>query len=381
MDMLTDMLDKLDKHFNTSELQELCFELGIDYENLEGIGKRSKAMELLRYVQRYDRLAELAQVCQLKRPRASFSLQPVPVMSSRDAVLADGDSKKLLVFLSHASEDKPRVRKLCKRLRDDGFDPWLDEERLVPGQDWNLEIQQALRESQAILLCFSKLSVAKEGYIQREYKKAMDLQEEKPAGTIYVIPLRLDDCQVPFSIRELQYVDYPDGYERLVKALNIRAEKVNAAKAEPKPEKKTNPAPRVRKPEQIFSGPVYNIGAIHVGRDLIQGDQANYITNTTNIQSPSEFMQALEQVQAQLAELKKGQLTGAQARNLEVVEARLAEAAAEAQKPRPLGERVKTTLSEAKETLELLSGSLGAAANLGATLGGLVMTAVKVFGG
>ena len=288
---------------------------------------------------------------------------------------------KLLVFLSHASEDKPRVRKLCKRLRDDGFDPWLDEERLLPGQDCSLEIGQAMRASQAILLCFSKLSTAKEGYVQREYKKAQEYQLEKPEGTIFVIPVRLDDCEVPFSIRELQYVDYPDSYARLVKALNIRAEKVNAAKAQPKPEKKTNPAPRARTPEKISAGPVYNIGTINVGRDLIQGDQTNYITNITNIQSPAEFVTALEQVQAQLAELKKGQLTSAQARNLEVVETRVAEAAAEAQKPQPLGERVKATLSEAKETLELLSGSLGAATTLGTTLGGLVMMAAKIFGG
>lgn len=297
----------------------------------------------------------------------------------------DKTGDKLLVFLSHASEDKPRVRKLCKRLRDDGFDPWLDEERLLPGQDWNLEIGQAMRASQAILLCFSKLSVAKEGYVQREYKKAREYQLEKPEGTIFVIPVRLDDCEVPFSIRDLQYVDYPDGYERLVKALNLRAEKVNAAKANPKLEKKTNPAPRVRKPEQVPSGPVYNIGTINAGR-VIMGDQTNYIsstniTNITNIQSPAEFVTALEQVQAQLAGLRKGQLTSAQARNLEVVEARVAEAAAEAQKPQPLGERVKATLSEAKETLELLSGSLTAATTLGTTLGGLMMMAVKIFGG
>ncbi|HVM72639.1 MAG TPA: toll/interleukin-1 receptor domain-containing protein [Anaerolineales bacterium] len=62
---------------------------------------------------------------------------------------------QLLVFLSHASEDKPKVRKLCQRLKADGFDPWLDEQRLLPGQDWKLEIEKAMRNSGAILLCFS----------------------------------------------------------------------------------------------------------------------------------------------------------------------------------------------------------------------------------
>jgi outer membrane protein assembly factor BamB len=132
----------------------------------------------------------------------------------------------LKVFLSHASEDKPLVRKLCKRLQKDGFDPWLDDERLLPGMDWNLEIEESLRSSEAILLCISQLSIAKEGYIQREFKRAMQYMEEKPEGTIYLIPVRLDDCSMPYFIRELQWVDYPAGYEKLVASLNLRSEKI-----------------------------------------------------------------------------------------------------------------------------------------------------------
>ena len=82
----------------------------------------------------------------------------------------DTTEKKLRIFLSHASEDKPAVRRLSKRLKDDDFDPWLDEERLLPGQNWELEIEIALRSSDAILLCFSEKSVGKEGFVQREFK-------------------------------------------------------------------------------------------------------------------------------------------------------------------------------------------------------------------
>jgi signal transduction histidine kinase len=135
--------------------------------------------------------------------------------------------KKLLVFLSHAREDKPLVRKLYKRLLADGFDPWLDEDRLLPGQDWNFEIEQALRKCDSILLCFSTQSTAKEGYIQREYKKAMDYQLEKPEGSIFVIPVRFDNCEIPFFLRDLQCVDYPSGYEKLVLSLNLRAGKAS----------------------------------------------------------------------------------------------------------------------------------------------------------
>jgi len=383
---------------------------------------------------------------------------------------------KLLVFLSHVSEDKPKVWELFRRLKADGFDPWLDEERILPGQDWDLEIQKAMRESQAILLCFSRFSVAKEGYIQREYKKAQDYQNEKPEGTIFNIPVRLDDCEIPFTYHDLQWVEFPAGYDRLAKALNLRAEKVNAAKAVVQPkafkqvqliiqgdfknfnetkqqdlvavlgallrvdsndirilqvhsgsiiivvempetaafrlkamaskgnfrlkakgflsiqiendeeillstnnQKKANLDPHVHKAKT--GGPIYNIDTINVGRDLIQSDQTNFINNVTNIQSPTEFVTALEQVLNQVAEIKKGQLTKVQARNLDAVETCVMAAVDETYKPQPVGERIQSTLREAKESLDLLSGSLGAAATLGTTLGGLVMIAVKIFGG
>jgi TIR domain-containing protein len=117
--------------------------------------------------------------------------------------------KQLMIFLSHASQDKPKVRNLCKRLKQDGFDPWLDEERLLPGQDWNLEIEKALRASDAILLCFSALSVAKEGYIQREYKRAMKYLEEKPLQTrsrmLFRRRCRTAPCHLPHSVTPAFY--------------------------------------------------------------------------------------------------------------------------------------------------------------------------------
>ena len=49
--------------------------------------------------------------------------------------MSETNEKKLLVFISHASEDNSAAKRLTKRLKDDGFAPWLDLERLLPGQD------------------------------------------------------------------------------------------------------------------------------------------------------------------------------------------------------------------------------------------------------
>src|SRR5262249_2102424 len=54
---------------------------------------------------------------------------------------------KLRIFLCHASEDKVPVRKLFRKLLTWGHDPWLDEERIPGGQDWDEEIRKAIQET------------------------------------------------------------------------------------------------------------------------------------------------------------------------------------------------------------------------------------------
>jgi hypothetical protein len=136
-------------------------------------------------------------------------------------------SKKIRAFLVHAVQDKPTVRKLYARLQsEDWIDPWFDEENLLPGQNWDLEIQKTLREIDAIIICLSNVSVAKEGYVQKEIKRALDICDEKPEGTIYIIPLRLDDCEIPFKLKKFHWVDYfSNNYEaKLLGALKARAD-------------------------------------------------------------------------------------------------------------------------------------------------------------
>jgi TIR domain len=78
--------------------------------------------------------------------------------------------QRLRVFLCHSSGDKPAVRDLYRRLRDDGFDPWLDDQDLLPGQDWQEEIPKAVHRCHVFAVCLSRASVGKEGFLQREIK-------------------------------------------------------------------------------------------------------------------------------------------------------------------------------------------------------------------
>lgn len=138
--------------------------------------------------------------------------------------------RKLRVFLCHASQDKPVVRELYQRLLAEGWiEPWLDEEKLLPGQDWDMEIEKAVEAADAVIVCLSSNSVTKEGYVQRELRFVLDIADYKPEETVFVIPVRLDDCPAPRRLRRMHYVDYfpnerqEKAYNRLRDSLEFRA--------------------------------------------------------------------------------------------------------------------------------------------------------------
>lgn len=137
-------------------------------------------------------------------------------------------NRPLKVFLCHTFVDKPVVHRFYKRLLDDGVDVWLDAESLIPGQTWRNEIDHAIQESDVIIVFLSENSINKEGYVQKEIRLALEKAQEKPDGTIFVIPARITDCKVPKSLEIYQWVDLFEsrGYEKLTRSLQKRAEDV-----------------------------------------------------------------------------------------------------------------------------------------------------------
>lgn len=191
-----------------------------------------------------------------------------------------GVKRILRVFLCHASGDKAAVYKLYERLTQDGIDAWLDQEKLLPGQNWQIEIPKAVRNSDVVIVCLSGNSVNKEGYVQKEIKFALDFADEKPDGTIFIIPARLESCNVPDRLSQYHWVDLfaDSGYEKLLKALQIRAGDVGATIGRRKPASregvgtisaqpvsKKKPEPEIKSPERdvkpIESEPAKEISA------------------------------------------------------------------------------------------------------------------------
>ena len=135
--------------------------------------------------------------------------------------------RSLKVFLCHSSSDKPAVRSLYSRLRSAAvyIVPWLDKENLLPGQRWEYEITLAVRSSDIVLVCVSNTSIRKTGYVQKEIKDALDVADRQPEGTIFLIPVKLEECQIPDRLSHLHYVNLyeEDGFGNLMRSLAVRA--------------------------------------------------------------------------------------------------------------------------------------------------------------
>ncbi len=165
----------------------------------------------------------------------------------------------LRVFLCHASQDKPAVWRLHRYLTQHGVKPWLDQVDLLPGEDWEVEIPNAIFSSDVILVCLSKNSVNKEGMVQKEISFALDKALEKP-GKIFIIPLKLEECDVPSRLNRYQWVDYyrSDGRKRLLMGLNKRVAELgdevspvimeDSRQRTPRP---PSPKPEIKQEEQV----------------------------------------------------------------------------------------------------------------------------------
>ena len=132
------------------------------------------------------------------------------------------------VFLAYVREDWRAVERLCDALESKGFDPWFDRHKLLPGQNWPRSIEDAIEATDFVIACFSTHSVTKKGGFQAEIRYALDCARRVPLDDVVLIPVRLDGCRVPPSIRrETQYIDlFPDWDRGLRRILAVLARQI-----------------------------------------------------------------------------------------------------------------------------------------------------------
>src|SRR5512134_853342 len=116
-------------------------------------------------------------------------------------------SNQLRIFLLHARSDEEAVRRLYLRLTKDGADVWRDQEKLLPGQDWQYEIRKAIHSSDIVVACLSKQFNKQGGYRHEELRIALERANSLSEGEMFIIPARLEVCETPEPLRKWQRVD------------------------------------------------------------------------------------------------------------------------------------------------------------------------------
>jgi len=134
------------------------------------------------------------------------------------------------IFLAHAKEDEKVTEDIYNILAEKGYSPWMDIRDIPAGVNWDFEIQKNFSNSNIIIIILSKVSTQKNGYIRREINEAIDKLKYYKPDDIFVIPLLIDDAQVPSYISsKIQFIDFKRSncWDILDKSLKLAANQQN----------------------------------------------------------------------------------------------------------------------------------------------------------
>ena len=128
------------------------------------------------------------------------------------------------IFLSYAREDVNAARRVCRALRVNGAEVWFDEDSLIGGQRWLPTITKQIRQSDFFIALLSRSSVNKQGVVQREMREALKVVETLPEDRIFVVPVRLEECQPTFDwLQEIHWIDlfrdWTEGIGQILRAI------------------------------------------------------------------------------------------------------------------------------------------------------------------
>lgn len=108
--------------------------------------------------------------------------------------------KQRHTFISYSRINKEFAVRLARELRAAGFPVWLDLLDIPTGARWDDEIEDALRECGIFLTILTPASIASEN-AKDEIGYAIDHGKR-------ILPVLLEDCEVPLRLRRFQYVDF-----------------------------------------------------------------------------------------------------------------------------------------------------------------------------
>lgn len=134
-----------------------------------------------------------------------------------DQMAKSTNGRQMRIALLAYKSDKPAMFEMIEEFKRNGILCWT-EEQLLPGGGRVIGVARAYEEADFILVLLSDTSVKMESTYQARMKEALNAGLETPDGGIKLIPVRLNDCRVPFILRDYLAVDWyeKNGPMRLV---------------------------------------------------------------------------------------------------------------------------------------------------------------------
>jgi hypothetical protein len=118
--------------------------------------------------------------------------------------MSDLEKERNLIFVSYTKADRERVSPYYSALKSSSYQVWMDIYDIKGGQNWDFEIVKAIDVATIIVAFVSKNSVDRRGYIQKELRTALEKYREKLVDDIFLIPVMLDDIDIPAQLKPLQ---------------------------------------------------------------------------------------------------------------------------------------------------------------------------------
>ena len=204
-------------HFNLEELKTLCFNLGVEYEDLGGEGRSDKARELVKAMQRRTRLDHLVAHLSLARPEAYRRRFPeTPFIPPTPARLRRNPRQ---VFISHAHQDRAFAQRLARDMQARGYPIWIAPDSIRIGEDWPDAIDRGLDESGVVVVALTPQAMASH-WVRKETSTARLLEGRR---LVRLVLLDVAECDLPSAWLTYQFAnfrgDYTAGLNQLLQAL------------------------------------------------------------------------------------------------------------------------------------------------------------------
>jgi hypothetical protein len=122
----------------------------------------------------------------------------------------DKDRKEKIIFISYSKEDIEDAKKISEYLKKNGFNVWLDAERLLPGDIWEKAVYNAIEASSVVLVLISKSSDAESNYLTQEIEHSLKFLQSNNDSESPIIPIRLSDVKLPKELEGIQSLDIFD---------------------------------------------------------------------------------------------------------------------------------------------------------------------------